>query len=91
MKDRKGALNELALTEKLKPGIDHQFMIFRQRKIIEDELTEGQEHGGIDFIAALNLENQFKGFRQLIEKSAMLHYEFWNHLLDDSPDLVRLS
>jgi hypothetical protein len=21
----------------------------------------------------------------------MLHYEFWNHLLDDSPDLVRLS
>jgi hypothetical protein len=32
-------------------------MIFRQRKIIEDELTEGQEHGGIDFIAALNFEN----------------------------------
>lgn len=21
----------------------------------------------------------------------MLHYEFWNHLVDDSPDLVRLS
>lgn len=21
----------------------------------------------------------------------MLHYEFWNHLLDESPDLVRLS
>jgi hypothetical protein len=21
----------------------------------------------------------------------MLHYEFWNHLLDDAPDLVRLS
>jgi hypothetical protein len=27
----------------------------------------------------------------MIDKSAMLHQEFWNHLLDDSPDLVRLS
>jgi hypothetical protein len=45
----------------------------------------------MDFIAALNFENQFNNFRHLIEKSAMLHYEFWNHLLDDSPDLVRLS
>lgn len=57
MKDRKGALNELSLAEKVKPGIDHQFMIFRQRRIIEDELAEGQEHGGVDFISALNFEN----------------------------------
>lgn len=57
MKDRKGALNELSQAEKFKPDIDHQFMVFRQRKIIEDELTEGQEHGGVDFIAALNFEN----------------------------------
>jgi hypothetical protein len=26
-----------------------------------------------------------------IEKSALLHYEFWNHLLEENPDLVRLS
>eukprot|EP00347_Sterkiella_histriomuscorum_P000937 403373955 len=91
MKDRKGALNELSQAEKIKPGLDHQFMIFRQRRIIEDELAEGQEHGGVDFITALNFENQFKHFKQLIEKSSMLHYEFWNHLQDESPDLVRLS
>ena len=80
MKDRKGAINELASAEKLKPSFDAQFFIFRMRKIIEDELTEAQEHGGIDFIAALNFESQFKHFKQLIEKSAILHYEFWNHL-----------
>ena len=39
----------------------------------------------------MNFENQFKTFVQLIEKSAMLHFEFWNHLLDEQPDLVRLS
>jgi hypothetical protein len=35
-------------------------MIYRQRKIIEDELAEGSENGGMDFIAALNFENMFK-------------------------------
>ena len=55
-------------------------MIYRFRKLIEDELAEGQEHGGIDFIAALNFENMFKSFKSLIEKSAMLHFEFWTHL-----------
>lgn len=57
MKDRKGALSELSMAEKAKPGFDHQFMIFRQRKIIEDELAEGQEHGGVDYITAMNFEN----------------------------------
>ena len=42
-------------------------------------------------MAALNFENVFKQFKSLIDKSAMLHFEFWNHLQDDSPDLVRLS
>ena len=91
LRDRKGALAELSLAEKSKPGFEHMFMIFRQRKIIEDELAEGQEHGGVDFISALNFENMFKQFKSLIEKSSMLHYEFWTHLQDDSPDLVRLA
>jgi hypothetical protein len=80
MRDRKGALSELSNAEKSKPSLDQQFMIFRQRKIIEDELAEGQENGGIDFIAALNFENMFRTFKSLIEKSANLHFEFWNHL-----------
>lgn len=66
-------------------------MIFRLRKIIEDELAEGHQNGGVDFIAAMNFENTFKQLKQLIDKSAMLHFEFWNHLLEDSPDLVRVS
>jgi len=66
-------------------------MVYRLRRIVEDELTEGHESGGVDFIAAMNFETTFKAFKSLIEKSAMLHFEFWNHLQDDSPDLVRLS
>lgn len=91
LKDRKSALAELANAEKSRLSFSEQFIVFRLRRIIEDELTEGHESGGIDFMAALNFESTFKQFRQQIEKSTLLHYEFWNHLQDDSPDLVRLS
>lgn len=64
MKDRKGALAELAAAEKAKPPLDQQFMIYRQRRIIEDELTEGLEHGSVDYVTAMNFESQFKTFLQ---------------------------
>jgi hypothetical protein len=41
MRDRKGALSELSNAEKSMPSLSQLFMIFRQRKIIEDELAEG--------------------------------------------------
>jgi len=47
--------------------------------------------GGLDFVAALNFETHYNLFRSFIEKSTYLHYEFWNHLMDDNPDLARLS
>lgn len=68
-------------------------MIFRYRHIIEDELHEGSESSGsgLDYVAAINFENYFSQFKSNIEKSSLLHFEFWNHLMDDSPDLARLS
>ena len=42
-------------------------------------------------MAAINFENHFTAFKQAIQKSANLHYEFWNHLVDDNPDLEKLS
>jgi hypothetical protein len=64
---------------------EEQFLIFRYRHIIEDELHEGADAtaGGLDYVAAINFENHFKAFKSTIEKSAYLHYEFWNHLMDD--------
>jgi len=68
-------------------------LIFRYRHIIEDELHEGTDmnSGGADYVAAINFENHFKAFKAMIHKSTLLHYEFWNHLLDDQPDLRKLS
>ena len=77
--------------EKEKPSLSEQYQIFRLRKIVEDELAESHESGGIDFIAAMNFDQQFKALKQAIERSSNLHFEFWSHLQDDSPDLMRLQ
>lgn len=75
-------------------------MIYRYRQIIEDELydNDGPQGGagwaqgsGLDYVAAINFENHFKIFRGLVERSTTYHYDFWNMLLDDSPDLMRLK
>ena len=45
----------------------------------------------MDYVAAVNFENHFREFRTMVEKSATYHFNFWNMLLDDSPDLNRLK
>lgn len=94
MHNKKEALKELINAENSKPNFEEMFKIYRYRHIIEDELFEGSEGVsgvGLDYVAAMQFEANFKQFKLLIERSALLHYEFWNHLMDDNPDLARLS
>jgi hypothetical protein len=51
----------------------------------------GKESGGYEYVSAMNFESSYRKCKSSIESSAILHYEFWNHLLEDSPDLGRLS
>ena len=41
-------------------------------------------------MAAMKYENHFRQLKLNIEKCATLHFEFWNHLLEETPDLTRL-
>jgi hypothetical protein len=66
-------------------------MIFRYIRLIGDSLIEsGKESGGYEYISAMNYETNFRKCKMHIEKTALLHFEFWNHLQEDSPDLRRL-
>ena len=76
----------------MSPPLDEQFLIYRLKKIIGDSLAEGDaDSGGQEFISYLSYENHFKKFKKTMEKCAHQHYEFWNLLIDDSPDLGRVS
>ena len=68
-------------------------MIARYKNLIGDSLLEGGKEGtgGYEYISAMNFESNFRKCKNNVEKSALLHYEFWNHLQEESPDLGRLS
>lgn len=84
-------MRELNECSKLKPSVDMQFIIYRYKRLIGDSLIEsGRESGGFEYISAINYEANFKKCKYNIERTALLHFEFWNHLLEDSPDLRRL-
>ncbi len=99
MMNRRESLKELIHADKqAHPNFDEAFVIYRYKQLIEDELYEHVDGGsqgysggggaaGLDYVAALNFENFFRALRSSIERSATLHYDFWNLLLDDSPDL----
>ena len=91
MMNRREALKELLNAEKQRPTFEEGCVIFRYRQLIEEEVSDSVGEGGasvgMDYVAALNFENLFRSLRSSIERSSILHYDFWNMLLDDSPDL----
>jgi hypothetical protein len=81
MGNKREAMRELNECSKLKPSLDQQFIIFRYKKLIGDSLLEsGKESGGFEYISAVNFDANFRKCKQNIERSALLHFEFWNHL-----------
>ena len=92
MGNKREAMKELNECMKLRPSLDQQLIIFRYKRLIGDSLLEnGNESGGFEYVSALNYEANYRKCRQRIEGTSMLYYELWNHLLEDSPDLGRLS
>lgn len=87
------ALQELNTAEQNKPPFDEQFVIFRYRKIIEDEIAESKNegNGGLDVVSELAFKTHLLQCQANIEKSAMLHMEFWSQLSEDNPDLNKLN
>ncbi|CAD8070227.1 unnamed protein product [Paramecium primaurelia] len=81
------ALQELALAEQEKPYLDQQFLIFRLRKIIEEQMFDS---GNLTNVNEFTAENNLREIKMLIEKSTQLHLDFWIKLREDTPDLGKL-
>lgn len=93
MRSKQQALQELNQAEQSKPPFDEQFIIYRYKKIIEDEIAETQNEGagGLDVISELAFQNHLRQCQANIEKSALQHMEFWSQLSEDNPDLAKLN
>jgi len=93
MQSKQQALQELTQAEQSNPSFDNHFIIFRYKKIIEDEISEIQNENqeNLDIVTEVSFQNHLRQLQANIEKSALLHMEFWSHLSEDSPDLAKLS
>ena len=97
MSNKNMAIAEFVIAEKHSPPVDEQFIIYRYKKMIEDEYSDlqgdsGQDAGGnLDVVSLLAFDNHYRQCRLQIEKAASLHMEFWTTLTEDHPDLAKLS
>ncbi len=93
LNDKSTAISEFTAAEKSNPQFDEQFLIYRYRRMLEDETMEVNEGGAasMDVVTMLAYENCLQQCKEAIEKAAYLHMEFWLELLEPEPDLGKLD
>jgi len=95
MHSKQQALQELSDVEQRNPPLDEQFIIYRYKKMIEDDIAEAQQNeqkgGGLDVVNEMSFQNLLRMCQAYIEGAALLHLEFWSQLSEDQPDLAKLA
>ena len=95
MNDKKSALEELTIAEKLRPSFEEEFLIYRYKKIINNTLndrrSEDVKEEEIDVVDIIAFETHLKTCIAFIKKSTEFHKEFWNELLKQKPSLTKMN
>ncbi|CAD8173029.1 unnamed protein product [Paramecium pentaurelia] len=87
---RQYALQEFNQAQNLNPTMDYEFVLFRYKKIIEDEMND-QNVEQIDTHNEAMYLNIIKNFQSKIERVTLINMDFWSQLQEDYPDLGKLN
>jgi len=71
-----------------------KYKYINYRKNIEDEISMNKpsDHtGGAVFSTEFSFQNEIRSLFSSIEKTTILHMEFWTQLCEDVPDLGKLN
>jgi hypothetical protein len=87
---------ELMNTEKYNPRFDEQFIIYRYKKLIEEQSNDVNESDeNMDIVSNIAYKNHFNQFKNCIAKASTLYMDFWSLLLnpnqDTGDDLAKLN
>ena len=85
------AIIEWDTAAKYRPGFVEQFVIFRQKKLAQDEGGSSAEAGSMDIIAKFAFDSTLRQIESEMKRSAQLHFDFWLSLKGESPDISRMS
>ena len=95
MSSRQQALQVLTDAEQRSPPIDQAFILFKYKKVIEDEIAEAQNdrktEANIELEGESSFMHNFRLCQAYIEKCCLLHMEFWSQIQEDQPDLARIN
>ena len=96
MYNKPKALEELSIAQTLKPVFDEQFLIYRYKKMIEDQLGDNPnaEAGGqsdLDVVGMIAFENHRSMCEEFIKQASHHHKQFWMELLEDIPSKPKKS
>ncbi|CAK67417.1 unnamed protein product (macronuclear) [Paramecium tetraurelia] len=86
------ALTELQQAEQSNVSFDFSFIIFRFKKIIEEELQQQQQESSIhlDVSNEMTFLAQSKQLMNMVERTALLFIDFWSQLQEEMPDTGKL-
>lgn len=96
LNNKKKALEELSIAEELNPLFDEQFLIYRYKKMIEDQLddsgnNDARPQGDLDVVGVIAYDNHKKFCLEFIKEASHRHKDFWLELLNDIPNMEKLS
>jgi len=99
MSSKQQALQVLIEAEQRLSSVDQEFIVFRYKKLMEDDLGENQQHiqlqqvdnGMIDMSNETSFLVHLRQCQANVEKSSLLHMEFWSQLAEDQPDLAKIN
>ena len=93
-KQKVKAKQELEFAEKCCPSFDQQFMIFRYKKLIIEDLDMNQnQNEALDIASSIAYESHFRQCQSDILNVAKLFMEFWSILSsqNNNPDILKLN
>ncbi|EGR30840.1 PAS domain S-box family protein [Ichthyophthirius multifiliis] len=90
---REKCFQQLKIAEKTKPSFDEQFIIYRYKKILEenlDQIGENEENEN-DIVKLIAFDSHIQQCEEYMKLSAQMHKEFWAELKEENPGLLKLN
>lgn len=90
LKNPSTALAELSKCEIKNPSFVQDFLIFRYKQLIKEDLLSQGIHENNSLASYIEYEGLFAEFKRKIEKSANYHMNFWSLLMEESPNMQKM-
>ncbi|EGR29894.1 PAS domain S-box family protein [Ichthyophthirius multifiliis] len=91
---REKSFQQFKIAEKTKPSFDEQFIIYRYKKILNenlDQINENDDEGENDIVKIIAFDSHIQQCEEYMKLSAQMHKEFWAELKEENPALFKLN